>query len=67
MAATAKIRHEQSDERESALQSISERWQGNLAAYLEALARAKQEAEAARDEDGCIRSAVTISRMTRRR
>ena len=59
---------EYSEELGHALQSISERWQGNLSAYLEALAKARQAAESTADED-CIvvRSAVDLTRLAQRR
>jgi hypothetical protein len=67
MSAIAKVPHDLSEERESALHSISEKWGGNLAAYLAALARAKEAQEAARDDKDCVRTTVFLSRLSRRR
>ncbi|RSL18709.1 hypothetical protein EDE15_4308 [Edaphobacter aggregans] len=62
MSAVAKVLREQSDDLDTALESISERWHGNLSAYLDALARAKEAAEASREEQGGVRTAATITR-----
>ncbi len=67
MPTTAKIHTEQQDELDSALQSISKRWQGNLAAYLDALARAKEAAESGQNQESVVRSTVSFSRLSKRR
>jgi hypothetical protein len=67
MAAATKIRREHTDELDTALASISNRWRGNLASYLEALARAKEAAAAESDDEGRIRTALETTRLIRRR
>jgi hypothetical protein len=67
MPVASKTYREQSDELGSALQSISKRWHGNLSAYLDALARAKEAAESATRDEKNPPKIDTFTRLSKRR
>jgi len=67
MPVASKTYREQPDELDSALQSISQRWQGNLGAYLEALARAKESAESKASDEQTVLQGTSLLRLSKRR
>ncbi len=67
LASASTQNRQESEELESALQSIAQRWHGDLASYLDALARAKEAASSKSDEDKRIPPAIENARMMRNR
>lgn len=67
MPPTEKNRVNQNDEIEIALQSISERWRGDLTSFLDALARAKELASRQHAEGECVELNPETLRLIRTR
>lgn len=67
MATAERNRANEDDGIETALQSISERWRGDLNAYLDALARAKEDAHKQEADGECVQFSLENLRLTRTR